>query len=206
MKLFFIRHGESEANLLREFSNRGHKHGLTLTGRQQAVALAHTFQDVPISRIFSSPLLRATQTAEIVSTALDVPYEITDALREYDCGILEGRSDEQGWQLYDTVLQAWVNGDWTQRIEQGESFLDIQHRFVPFIEQLVQTYGHNAENIMLIGHGGTYRCMLPLVLTNIDFSFTLTHAMPHTTPIIAELQSQGLVCLNWGDLVVSSVY
>jgi broad specificity phosphatase PhoE len=149
-------------------------------------------------------LFRATQTAEILSNALNVPYQITDALREYDCGILEGRSDEQGWQLYNAVLQAWVNGDWTQRIEQGESFLDIQHRFVPFIEQLGQRYGPAASNIMLIGHGGTYRCMLPLVLTNIDFNFTLSHAIPHTTPIIAELQPEGLVCLNWGDLVISS--
>ena len=40
MRLYFVRHGESEANLLHEFSNSGLKHPLTLTGVAQAQALA----------------------------------------------------------------------------------------------------------------------------------------------------------------------
>src|SRR6476646_8171101 len=42
MKLYFVRHGESEANLLREISNRGTRHGLTAKGRAQATALAQS--------------------------------------------------------------------------------------------------------------------------------------------------------------------
>ena len=40
MKLYFVRHGESEANLLHELSNRGLRHGLTDLGREQAGLLA----------------------------------------------------------------------------------------------------------------------------------------------------------------------
>ena len=93
MKLYFVRHGESEANLLNEFSNRGSKHGLTDKGRQQAHTLAQSLQTAPVAAIFSSPLLRARQTAEILSQTLGVPYRVTDALREFDCGVLEGKSD-----------------------------------------------------------------------------------------------------------------
>ena len=44
--LYFVRHGESEANLLHEFSNRGLKHGLTDKGRRQAAALVHKLKEV----------------------------------------------------------------------------------------------------------------------------------------------------------------
>lgn len=108
MKLYFVRHGESKANLLHEFSNRGRKHGLTEKGTAQAAALAHKLVGCSVSRVFSSPLLRAVQTAEILANALDAPYEIVDALREYDCGVLEGKSDAASWADYQRVLDDWM--------------------------------------------------------------------------------------------------
>jgi len=91
MRIYFARHGESQANLLHEISNRGLRHGLTRKGREQAVALAQRLQHRPIAHIYSSPVLRAIETSVILANRLEVDYEITDALREYDCGILEGR-------------------------------------------------------------------------------------------------------------------
>ena len=199
MKLYFIRHGESEANVLREFSNRGLKHPLTEKGQAQATALAERLKDVVIAGLFSSPLLRARQTAEIVSGALQIPYEVTDALREYDCGVLEGTSTAEGWAIYDQVLQDWVDHNWQSRIEGGESFLDMKARFVPFIESLLQAHQDTSDVIALVGHGGLYRCMLPLLLANIDFQFTLTHPIENTGIIIAETGPDGLVCTTWND-------
>ena len=49
------------------------------------------------------------------------------------------------------------------------SYLDIKERFAPFIKRLVGEHQHSSEGIVLVGRGGTYRCMLPLVLTNVDF-------------------------------------
>jgi broad specificity phosphatase PhoE len=99
MRIYFTRHGESQANLLHEISNRGLRYGLTRKGREQAVTLAHRLQDSPITHIFSSPVLRAVETSVILANRLDLDFEVVEALREYDCGILEGRSDEAGWQL-----------------------------------------------------------------------------------------------------------
>ena len=67
MRLYFIRHGESEANVLHEISNRGAKHGLTEKGRAQVAALAQKLGAIPFVKLYSSPLLRAIQTAEILS-------------------------------------------------------------------------------------------------------------------------------------------
>jgi broad specificity phosphatase PhoE len=82
----------------------------------------------------------------------------------------------------------------------GESFLDIQARFVPFIEQLVKTHGQTDANLILVGHGGTYRMMLPLVLTNVDPAFALNNHLGNTSAVVAELRPEGLVALAWGDI------
>jgi probable phosphoglycerate mutase len=200
-KLIFARHGESEANVLHEFSNRGLKHGLTARGRLQAQLLAEQLGDSATEALFSSPLLRALQTAEILSTHLNLPYEVTDALREYDCGFLEGRSDEDGWELYEIVLREWlVNRNWARRIQGGESFLDMQRRFVPFIEDLVTAYASAGATLVFVGHGGLYRCMLPLILRNIDFDFTLNHGLGNTETVVAEAMGRELICRAWGPI------
>ncbi len=203
MKFYFVRHGESEANLLAEFSNGLGKHGLTEKGRQQALSLAHTLRGAAITRIFASPILRAVQTAEILARELQVPAIPTDALAEYDVGVLEGRADAASWQVYWQVAEAWlVRHEWDQRIEGGESFDDIRRRFVPFIERLAQEQRSAAGGIVLVGHGGTYRCMLPLVLSNIDFQFALDHPLGNTAAVIADVRAEGLVCTTWGEIAL----
>jgi probable phosphoglycerate mutase len=202
--LYFVRHGESEANLRKEFSNRGRKHPLTARGREQARQLAETLRTQPISHIYTSPLLRATQTAEILAETLAVGVTVHDALREYDCGILEGRSDAAGWTLYTEVQQAWLEqGDWERRIEGGESFLDMKARFAPFVQELIGRQRQD-EAFVLIGHGGLFHCMLPLMLANIDFAFVRTRGMDNTAYVLAVEQGGQLICRQWCGLDLSS--
>ena len=87
--------------------------------------------------------------------------------------------------------------DWDRRIEGGESFNDIRNRFVPFIERLISDYGASAANIVLVGHGGLYRCMLPLVLVNADFDFVLNQPMGNTVCIVTETRPEGLTWIKW---------
>src|SRR5690242_1411939 len=100
MKLYFVRHGESEANIQHVISNRESPFGLTSLGRKQASTLAEALKDISLTAIYSSPVLRARETAEILSQSFHLPYQVTEALREYDCGILEERSDEESWNLH----------------------------------------------------------------------------------------------------------
>jgi probable phosphoglycerate mutase len=205
LTLYFARHGESEANLLREFSNRGLKHGLTERGRRQAASLAAILRERRIARIFTSPLLRATQAAELVAGAIGAPVEIVDALREYDCGILEGRSDPISWARYASIEEDWLrHGRWASCVEGGESFLDMRQRFLPCVERLIQTYRSSGAGVLLIGHGGLYRCMLPLILTNIDADFARKNTIANTGCVIAELGPSGLTCTAWCDMELPS--
>jgi 2,3-bisphosphoglycerate-dependent phosphoglycerate mutase len=196
MKLYFARHGESEANVIREISNRGWRHGLTEKGRQQAADLAVVLRDSRARCIYTSPLRRAVETAEILSACLAIPCEITDALREYDCGSAEGRADVEGWQQWRDLRDAWV--DPLRRhecIPGGETFFDVQARFEPFVRRLLLQ--EETDAIILVGHGGTYAFMLPLVLTNIQHSFSLNAPFPNTGYVLAEFGAQGLTCTEW---------
>jgi len=56
------------------------------------------------------------------------------------------------------------------------------------------------EDILLVGHGGLFHLMLPLVLDNIDNNFVSSHGIGHTDCIVAELRSDKFVCLQWGDI------
>lgn len=206
LKLYFVRHGESEANTRHIISNRTAPLGLTPLGRQQAKALAEKLSGIPISAIFCSPIFRARETTDILSDSLGIPYQVTEALREYDCGILEDQSDEQSWKLHREYYESWtLRQSYQNRPEGGECFLDIQNRFVPFIENLTRNGSQPDEHILLVGHGGLFYLMLPLVLTNIDNEFVNLHGLGHTDYVIAELVSDRLVCKQWGDVVFDRV-
>ena len=202
MRIYFTRHGESQANLLHEISNRGLRHGLTLRGREQAAALADRLQREPITRVYSSPLLRGIETSVILAHRLKVDYDVTDALREYDCGILEGRSDEAAWQGWQELCDAWtVHQRWGQRIEGGESYYDIRERFVPFVERLVEQYRGAEAAVACVSHGGLYRMMLPLVLKN-GGRLMSKYGFDYAACMIAEWRPAGLVCVEWNGHAV----
>ena len=198
MRLLFARHGESLANLRHEISNRGLQYGLTFTGREQALALALTLKNHKITHIHSSPLLRAIETSIILANQLNLDYEIADPLREYDCGILEGNSDDAGWQRWHELFDQWtVQKDWDYRLESGESFLDIRNRFVPFIDKLINQFGDTEAVVLCVSHGGIYRLMLPLVLRNVNEEIIKLHGIDYTTCIVSELATEGLTCVEW---------
>lgn len=205
MKIFFARHGESQANILHEISNRGLKHPLTQKGRQQAHDLAQALEGQSISCIYSSPVLRALETTVIVANHLCIEYEVTEALREYDLGDLEGRGDEKTWEVWHEVFDAWTKQrHWEKRAPGGENFHDVQARFVPFINGLIQRYQGTETNLLCLGHGGLYWVMLPQVLKNIDMKFILEHpSFGYTNTVISELSPDGLSCREWNGVQVA---
>ena len=205
MRLYFVRHGQSEANVARVISNRNLPHPLTELGRQQVEVLAQSFADVPLAAIYSSPILRAAQTAQIVADFKGLPFELADALREPDCGIMEGRGDEEAWAEHARASYDWVvRRQFDSRIEGGESYNDLRARFVPFIDRLVVAHGNSDHNILLIAHGSLLYLMLPLVLSNLDLATVGDYPMPNTAVIIAEKRLNGLVCVQWCDLKLPS--
>lgn len=202
MKLYFVRHGESEANLTREFSNRNDEtHPLTEKGKAQVAHLAEQLREVKFDAIYASPLLRARQTAELLNAGRGLPMQITPALREHDAGELEGRADKAAWEEYANLFKTWMRrNNLDARITGGESFTELRARFELLLEALVQKYGDSEANILLIAHGGIFHLILPNLLNNVDYSFSREHLLENAAVIIAEYKHEQLLCVSWAGV------
>lgn len=200
MKIYFVRHGESEANVTQEFSNTATKHPLTASGRAQVEALADELRDVKFAAIYTSPLLRARETAEILSERLGVSYEVLDNLREHHAGELEGRRDPAGWQQYRDLIETWlVKQDTDARIPGGESYNELRARFIPLMTRLKEKHAATSDSIIVVGHGGLFHFMLPLFVSNVSFTFGMNHVLGNAACVVVEWNDEAWVCSQWGD-------
>lgn len=177
---------------------------MTDKGREQVSALADNLAATTFLSLYCSPVLRAVQTAEIIGQRFHLTPKVADGLREWDVGTIEGRRYSKETQsLHWEVTAQWLkHGNYDACIEGGESFNDIAARFIPFIDKLAERYGSTDANVLAISHGGTLSCMLPLLLSNIDNGYSLSHGFPYATPIITELRSNEWVCLRWGEEIL----
>ena len=202
MRLLFARHGESEANIQRIISNRDLPHPLTRTGIAQATAFADRLVDQPVKAIWSSPIVRAQETASIIAERLGLSFTTSPALREFDCGRMEGRRDEEAWVAHHAITQAWDDAcDYDCRIEpDGESFNDMKARFLPFVANLPAQAVHRAGDILVITHGALLHLMLPQLLANVDRAFTRQHPLANCDLVIVLHQNGQLVCSHWADI------
>ncbi len=206
MKIYFARHGESYANTTREVSNRGLKHPLTPVGRLQAQALAQRLEGRGITHVYTSPVLRALETGILVANHLGIDYEVADALREYDCGELEGRSDEACWQQMDELARAWVvDHQWERRLPGGESGWDVRKRFESIVDKLVSRHSPADENVLCLAHGGVYWLALPLILNNLTVPFLVKHGLGYTACCTAELRPSGMAAVEWNFCPIPEV-
>jgi probable phosphoglycerate mutase len=205
MKIYFTRHGESEANVQKVFWNQPEEYGLTEIGREQARTLAGSLANIVFTALYCSPVLRAVQTAEIVGKRLHLVPVVAEALQEWDVGIIEGEGYNQETQgLHWYVTSQWLkHGNYEARIEGGESFNDIASRFLPFIDELRKSYDCTDVNLLLVSHGGTLSCMLPLICSNISNEFSLSQGLSYAKPVVTELRDGEWVCLRWGEEILT---
>jgi broad specificity phosphatase PhoE len=203
LRIYFARHRESEANVLRIFSNRGWKHPLTDRGRAQVIALGEKLKTRGIVAIYSSPLQRAVESAQIIAEMLRIPHEVEPALIEYHVGIYEGRPYDHHVHEYDRVEERWSKGEIHARLEEGESSCDICARVEPFIRQLIAKYAPRENaGILLVGHGGTFRQAIPAVVTNITREFAHQRHLANAASVEAELHDGSLRCVRWADEII----
>jgi probable phosphoglycerate mutase len=205
MEYLFIRHGESVVNLSRTISNGVRDDSpLTALGRNQAEALGDSLQNWHVTSVYSSPLARARETADIIVSKLGLQVAVVDALREPYCGMIEGRSDEQAWKIHAAAWQAWRAGNYDHRISGGESFNDIRDRFIPFIEQMIEKHQGQPGSIIVVSHGSLLMNMLPIILSNLDTHFADAHPLSNCSMVRAIATHAGLTCLEWHGIQIGS--
>ena len=202
MRLCFARHGESEANLSRTFSNRDGWHPLTARGVDEAQRLARSLEGERISVLYCSPIARARQTAEIVGQVLGLPAEVADALREWDVGAWEGTSSEEGWAEYAEVVAAWEAGDDERRVSSGESLTEIVARFGGWLGEVTERH-RDDDRVLAIAHGGLYHAALPRLVAGCEQGLRQSRPLGHGDMVVVEVIEGARRCLRWGDRILA---
>jgi len=141
--VLWARHGENVANLTRTLSYRVFDGDLTDVGRRQARELGERLAvraAGPVRLLACSPLRRARQTADIVGQRLGLPVAMElDDLREVNVGELDGRSDDQAWEIYTAVLAAWRAGDTRARFPDGENRDELCARLLRALTEVARS-------------------------------------------------------------------
>ena len=165
---YIVRHGETAWNA--EQRVQGHTDvPLNDIGREQAALTGRRLAATRFAAVYSSDLVRARETAEIITAASNTgPYEIIhdERLREISFGALEGKT----WAEMDDVMQSVRD---TQSLDfapdGGESYRDLLERLGGFAEMLRER--HPNRKVLVVGHGAAFRALVVRLLHLPDAAF-----------------------------------
>lgn len=161
MRLWLIRHGETEANVAGLYS--GHSPtALTAKGIRQAQTLHHLLREVPFDRVMCSELERAGRTAELVLEGREIATATTPLLNEMFFGDWEMRHHRDLMEEDPESYAAWC-ADWQNAIPtNGEGFQAFSARVQRFIDQLADLHAH--QNLLIVSHQGVLSLMIAKLL------------------------------------------
>lgn len=165
--IYLVRHGENVANLTKEFSHRKIDYSLTPRGVLQAQQTAAFFKTQAIDAIYSSPLKRAVETAQIISETLQLPFTVLEGLREIHFGALEQAPDLlAAWGVHNQILGAWLAGDPDRRFPEGEDQNELIHRVRGALQEAIKD--RQGQRIVVVAHGGLFRSAIEALCPTSD--------------------------------------
>ena len=155
LEIILVRHGQTDWN--RDRRIMGHRPiPLNSTGKKESGLLAKALVDVDIDAIYTSPLMRAFQTARILSSGRNVKLEKSSEIAEIDYGQWVGRtfeevSQEKSFRVYHTnPRHAQAPG--------GEKMTSVAKRAVGFIEKIRKE--HKKGRVLVVSHADVIKVIL----------------------------------------------
>lgn len=155
---YIVRHGETDWNVQRKI--QGHTDvALNENGEIQAKEVAKKFKDIIFDLAFSSDLLRAKRTAEIILLEKKLAIETTKALRERNFGAMEGTSHD----VFFKYLNELANATHEERlkakpVEDYENDEEFASRVITFLRETA--VANPGKTILIATHGGVFHAIL----------------------------------------------
>lgn len=166
-KIYFVRHGESQSNVMRIFTSSPGVFPLTERGKEQAKRTGEFFIGLRDVAFFSSKIIRAKQTAEIIAKAHGKKVVQVEDFAELDTGCLEGKKNsEETDGYYQHILQQWIEGRSSVTFDGGENHLTALERTKRGIREVISN--DNSEVSVIVSHGGIMTMTIPFLCENVD--------------------------------------
>jgi broad specificity phosphatase PhoE len=128
---------------------------LTERGILQANQTAYFLRSKSIDEIFSSPMKRAFETAQVITTRLRKKLTVLENFREVDVGDMEGQHfNDETWGRYHSITSQWFKGKPDLSFPGGESYTTMWERWRNGLVQILK--GKKDQNILLVGHAGIF--------------------------------------------------
>ena len=148
--VYFIRHGTTNSNINGCFQGSTDI-PLSDMGLAQAAALGEKFKNIPLDAVYTSPLIRARQTADGVCKYQSAEPIVFDDLREVDGGLLENRTNEQNELDYPGSMTTLRSDPAHFVPPEGETGMQVYHRVKKAVESIVSR--HDGQTIAVVSHG-----------------------------------------------------
>jgi len=160
--IIFLRHAQAENNTKRILAGRTEGVHLTKAGIEQAESIAKYLKSLDISAIYSSPIERASHTAEIVAKNNSLDYELDDRLTEIDMGKFTRMNYDDMFAKYGNIFLKFYENDPVIAEHEVETFLEVQRRILDMVTHVVKK--HKNENVIFVTHMDPIKSMLSIVM------------------------------------------
>lgn len=156
-----IRHGETDWNVVRRLQGRADI-PLNEEGRRLARITSKALEDVDFSVIYTSPLLRAKETATIIKADRDIPMIEEERIQEISFGIYEGyHCGKDNYDIPDPAFIYFFEKPECYHPPQGaESIEHLCKRTTEFLQELVHNKAMEKETVLISTHGAALRGLL----------------------------------------------
>lgn len=150
MICYIVRHGKDDDSVRGGWSNTP----LTVEGKKQVEQLANDLahSKLDIGKVYSSDLVRAKQTAEILGSKLNLDIEYLTEFREVNNGFLAGMKNDLAKVKYPNLY--WNTLEWDECYPNGESPHHFFERISNAWELFKKKVRGSNTNVMLVTHGG----------------------------------------------------
>lgn len=157
MKIFLIRHGETTGDVEDRYGGSYDDH-LTERGKVQLQNTAKNLLGKNIETIFHSPLIRARESAEIISQQIKCSLVPFQGLKERHYGVLTGLTKQEAEEKFPEVVLA--HKDPMNTDPEGESFADFNERVIASYLEIIK---ESHAVIAILGHGGSLKRILSYI-------------------------------------------
>ena len=148
-RFILVRHGQTEWNRDPRFRGRADL-PLNETGLRQAQAAALSLKRAPVWALYSSPLQRTIQTADIIANELGLAVQSLDGLIDIDYGGWQGLSVEEAEKRDGELYRMWVETPHLVRFPEGESLDIVRQRALAAVDEVCGA--HPGQTVILVSH------------------------------------------------------